>query len=203
MTIRISAQEISYPHLGRKELTGDIWFYREECRYLREAWVIHPKGYRPEMIIDNTSPDVYFAAEGLFSIPRSFYIEPALGDDPDANRYSHFNAVDAIICFNQLGFIQAIEGGVRELLPFATFGIDINELRTVKTTINMMIAKIGTTFVRPIDPTNFVGTMTINKMYSHKNLPFAEIEYSFKDDKGGLAVGSARTVTFVQNLKGG
>jgi hypothetical protein len=201
MTVRISAQEISYPHLGKKELTGDIWFYREECRYLREAWIIHPKEYKPEAIINNTNPANYFAAEGLFSIPSSFYMEPSLSKDPDANRFSHFNAVDAIICFNQLGFIQAIEGGLRELLPFSFFDIDINSLRTVKTTINIMIAKINTTFVRPIDPINFTGTITITNMYSHKNLPFAEIDYTFEDNKGGLAVGSARTVTFVQNIK--
>ncbi|PKN17205.1 MAG: hypothetical protein CVU71_16870 [Deltaproteobacteria bacterium HGW-Deltaproteobacteria-6] len=201
MTVRISAQEISYPHLNKKELTNDIWFYREECRYLREAWIIHPKDYQPESLIDNTDPKNYFAAEGLFSIPGSFYMAPSLNNDPNADRFTHFNAVDAVICFNQLGFIQAIEGGMRELLPFSHFNIDINSLRTVKTTINILIAKINTTFVRPIDPTDFTGMVTITKMYYHKGLPFAETEYSFQDNKGGLAVGSARTVMFVQNLK--
>jgi len=201
MTVRISAQEISYPHLNKKELTNDIWFYREECRYLREAWIIHPKDYKPETLIDNTDPANYFAAEGLFSIPGSFYMEPSLNSDPDTNRFTHFNAVDAVICFNQMGFIQAIEGGIRELLPFSFFNIDINSMRTVKTTINILIAKINTTFVRPIDPISFKGMITINNMYSHKGLPFAETEYSFEDNKGGLAVGSARIGIFVQHLK--
>jgi hypothetical protein len=201
MTVRISAQEISYPHLNQKELTGDIWFYREECRYLREAWIIHPKNYKPESIIDNTNPQNYFAAEGVFSIPSSFYMEPSLSNDFDANRYTHFNAIDAVICYNQLGFIQTIEGGIRELLPFSHFNIDINSLRTVKTTINILIAKINITFVRPIDPTDFTGKITINNMYFHKNMPFAETEFSFEDNKGGLAVGAARIVTFIQHLK--
>lgn len=201
MTVRISAQEISYPHLDKKELTGDIWFYREECRYLREAWIIHPKEYEPDSLISNTDPQNYFAAEGLFSIPGSFYMNPKLDSDPDANRFTHFNAVDAVICYNQLGFIQTIEGGMRELLPFDKLGIDIKSLRTVKTTINIMIAKINTIFVRPTDPTDFTGRITINRMYINKGLPFAETEFSFQDNKGGLAVGSARIVTFVNHLK--
>ncbi len=202
MTVRISAQEISYPHLNQKELTGDIWFYREECRYLREAWVIHPKNYNPESLIDNTDPKNYFGSEGLFSIPSSFYMEPSLSSDSDANRYTHFNAVDAVICYNQLAFIQGIEGGMRALLPYHRLGIDVESLRTVKTTINMLIAKMSMTFVRPIDPTDFTGRITINTMYFHKGLPFAETEFSFEDKKGGLAVGSARLVTFVHHLKG-
>ena len=201
MTVRISAQEIAYPHLNKKELTGDIWFYREECRYLREAWIIHPKAYKPETLIENTNPQNYFGSEGMFSIPGSFYMNPNLDDDPDAHRYTHFNAVDAVICYNQLGFVQTIEGGMRELIPFDKFGIDIKNLRTVNTTINIMIAKINTIFVRPIDPTDFRGRITINRMYVQKDLPFAETEFSFEDDKGGLAVGSARIVTFVQHLK--
>ena len=200
MTVRISAQEISYPHLNQKELTGDIWFYREECRYLREAWIIHPKNYQPDSLIDNTNPQNYFGSEGLFSIPGSFYMEPSLNSDSDANKFTHFNAVDAVICYNQLSFIQGIEGGMRELLPYSRLGIDVESLRTVKTTVNMLFAKISTTFVRPIDPTDFTGRITINNMYFHKGLPFAETEFSFEDKKGGLAVGTARIVTFVHHL---
>jgi hypothetical protein len=41
----------------------------------------------------------------------------------------------------------------------------------------------------------------MNNMYSHKGMPFAETEFSFEDNKGGLAIGAARIVTFVHHLK--
>lgn len=60
-------------------------FYRKDCIYLREASVDH------------------LYAEGTFRIPFSHYVR----ENVDSR---HFNAVDAVLCFNQLAFAFFHEG---------------------------------------------------------------------------------------------
>ena len=84
-----------------KELLGDIWFYRDECLYLREAWIETLLGFSPESLINNKDDGVFIRAGGKFSIPESFYLAPP--DDPtEYAAYRHFNSNDANICYNQL-----------------------------------------------------------------------------------------------------
>lgn len=199
MTARIDAPIESLPHMCDKRLWGDIWFYRDECRYLKEAWVETPVGFEPESLIDNDNDEIFLRAEGKFSIPESFYLAPA--DDPtEYAAFRHFNAVDANICFNQLAYVLCLEGCPHGLIPLWKFGVDPESMKCRKVAVNMMIAKMNTTFVRPIQPMDFKGWIAINKLYEKKGMPFMEMEFQFEGEGAGLAVGECRAVIFVQNF---
>jgi hypothetical protein len=197
--IKIPTDEVSMPHISSKGLVGDIWFYRPECRYLNEAWLEHPRDFDPARLIDNTELGTYVRAAGHFSIPASFYLAPP--DKPgEYASFRHFNAVDANICFNQLAYVLLLEGASKGLIPLSMFGVDTDRLRRRRVTVNMMIGKISTTFVRRIDPADFTGWIAVTNMYLRKGMPFIDLEFQFEDSLGGLAVGTCRGVLFVQNL---
>jgi hypothetical protein len=190
------------PHLSSKDLLGDIWFYRPECQYLREAWLEFPEEGENAAEAgegDNIEDIFYYRAHGRFSIPASFYVKPP--DNPDEyNSFRHFNAVDSVICFNQLAYVALLEGYENHFLPFFELGSDPKILRSRRDLVNMMIAKNNTTFVRPIDPNDFEGWVAVNRLYQKNGLPYMESTFRFMDKKGGLAVGGCRGVIFIQNL---
>jgi hypothetical protein len=57
------------------------------------------------------------------------------------------------------------------------FGVDHEHIRCRKVAVNMMIAKINTTFVRPINPSSFTGLIAIKTIYERKGMPFIEMEF--------------------------
>lgn len=186
-------------HLSPPALARDVWFYRLECRYLRDAWLAHPSNYEPDTLMDNEKGDLWLRAVGRFSIPESFYVE-SRHLDPELPGVRHLNAVDLNICFNQLAYVLINEGIDHGLLPPEPLGLSGVDPREERINGNMMIAKIGTTFVRPIDPREFDGWLAITRIYHHKGLPFVDMSFEFSDSKGGFAVGTCRGVIFVQNF---
>jgi hypothetical protein len=189
------------PHLSSKDLLGDIWFYRPECQYLKEAWLEYPEEGEPAAgtAREDVEDFFYFRAHGRFSIPASFYVKPP--DNPEEyNSFRHFNAVDSVICFNQLAYVLLLEGYERNFLPFLELGSDPKILRSRRDLVNMMIAKNNTTFVRPINPNDFEGWIAVNRIYQKNGLPYMETSFRFEDKNGGLAVGGCRGVIFLQNL---
>jgi hypothetical protein len=199
MTVKIDVPQSSLPHLHSQELLGDIWFYREDCRYLKDAWLEHPRGYEPATLLNNDSEEVFIRAHGEFAIPASFYLAPP-EDEAEYATYRHFNAVDTNLCFNQLAYVLSMEGCKQGLVPLEGFGVDPEHIRCRRVAVNMMIAKINTTFVRPIDPSAFSGWIAIRTVYERKGMPFMELEFQFNDAGAGLAVGDCRGVVFVQNF---
>lgn len=206
--IRVDTPLESLPHIAAKELMGDIWFYREECRYLQDAWLEYPKKFQPELLINNEDPGIFFRSHGNFSIPASFYLRPP--DDQqerekDYSPFRHFNAVDSNVCFNQLCFVLFLEGCDRDLIPLSHFGFDTHQVRRRRVTVNILIAKLDTTFIRRIDPVKFSGWIALRKVYKKDtftkySLPFMELDFQFEDENGGLAVGDCKLVIFMQNI---
>jgi hypothetical protein len=200
MTVKIDVPQECLPHLQSQELLGDIWFYRTDCRYLQDAWLEHPFGYESANLFNNENEEVFVRAHGNFAIPASFYLAPP-DDDAEYATFRHFNAVDSNLCFNQLAYVLSMEGCKSGLVPLGKFGVDPEHLRCRKVAVNMMIAKINTTFVRPINPSGFTGWIAIRTIYERKGMPFMEMEFQFSDYEGpGLAVGECRGVVFVQNF---
>lgn len=196
MTIKTPVHLSYLPHLSSQELLGDIWFYRPECQYVKDAWLEYPDGYDPSRLIDNESEKTFFRAHGQFSIPASFYVKQSDASGEYA-ALRHFNAVDANICFNQLAYVMLLEGCDKNLLNLCDLGFHPDDSRSRRSMVNMMISKINTTFVRPIAPNDFEGWVAARKIYKRKDLPFIDIEFQFEDKKGGLAVGTCRGVIFV------
>jgi len=81
------------------KLEGVLRVYNPNCRYLREAEVDFPKG------------------KGVFRIPNPYYVDST----------GHFNAVEMMICYNQLAYTMFArfgeEGKIPELgiIPFEKF----------------------------------------------------------------------------------
>jgi hypothetical protein len=200
MTVKVDVPQECLPHLQSQELLGDIWFYRMDCRYLQDAWLEHPFGYEPASLFNNENEEIFIRAHGNFNIPTSFYLAPP-DDDAEYATFRHFNAVDSNLCFNQLAYVLSMEGCKSGLVPLEKFGVDPEHVRCRKVAVNMMIAKINTTFVRPINPSGFTGWIAIRTIYEKKGMPFMEMEFEFSDIEGpGLAVGDCRGVVFVQNF---
>ena len=200
MTVKVDVSQECLPHLQSQELLGDIWFYRTDCRYLQDAWLEHPFGYEPASLVNNENEEVFMRAHGIFAIPASFYLAPP-EDNTEYTTFRHFNAVDSNLCFNQLAYVLSMEGSKSGLVPLDKFGVDPEHIRCRKVAVNMMIAKINTTFVRPINPSGFTGWIAIKTIYERKGMPFMEMEFQFSDLEGpGLAVGECRGVVFVQNF---
>jgi hypothetical protein len=204
--IRIDTSLDSLEHKSARELVGDIWFFRKECRYLEEAWLEHPKNYAPESLIDNENTDVFLRACGIFSIPASFYLRHPT-NLCEYNAFRHLAAVDASMCFHQLGFVLFWEGCDRDLIPLGRLGLDTHHAKRTLVAVNTLIAKLNTVFVRSIDPAKFSGSITLNKVYtrdasSGQHVPFLELHFRFEDEKGGLALGQSTLVVLAQNIEG-
>ena len=202
--IRIDASLDSLEHKSARELVGDIWFFRKECRYLEEAWLEHPKNFAPDNLIDNENPDAFLRSRGIFSIPSSFYLFHA-ADHDGHNAFRHLMAIDASMCFHQLGFVLFWEGCNRDLIPITRFGIDAHHVKRKLVAMNTHIAKLNTVFVRGIDPRRFYGTITLKRIYKkdtsfQRALPFLELDFRFEDENDGLAIGKSTLVVLSQNI---
>lgn len=135
--------------------------------------------------------DPFITSTGAFSIPNSCYIQAT----------GHFNAVEFIICYNQLAYAtfgQLFDG---EFFKDAGFG-DICPGSTGEAIANisidtffrdqlasMLILKTTTKFRGMIDAKNFYGTFSINKFKARGNTLFCETTCVFRDNNKGYAEG--------------
>lgn len=143
--------------------------YVEDCRYLKSVNFEAParEGEMPSAI-------------GRFSIPGAFYIQDT----------GHFNAVEFILCFNQLGYMltaHCLLGGFfpnTEAWKFDRF-LE-NQLP------NVLIVNIESSFSRLINGKDFTGRLTIPKMEVKGNHLFYDIKVEYRDEQGGAADGLIR-----------
>lgn len=136
--------------------------YNPSCRYLKGA------RYNVE--------DERLGAHGTFAIPSSCYCEST----------GHFNAVEFIICFNQLGFVffsEAIERGDLPELQMKKW----QDLRTLQLGGAYITRVKDMVFKRPINPVHFNGSVYITRSKVVKNNAFYHMESSFSDSQGGNA----------------
>jgi hypothetical protein len=127
---------------------------------------------------------------GEFRIPSSCYIKDT----------GHFNAVEFLICYNQLaystfghlfdgeyfndsGFMKISPGASQALARISIDAFFKNQLSS------MLILKTSTRFKGLIDAKYFTGTLSINKIKNRSNTLFAETTCVFRDNNGGYADG--------------
>ena len=134
--------------------------YREECQFLKEAELSYPE------------------IRGRFVIPQSFYLEPEI-------RTGHFNAVDMLICYNQLAFAffgEAIKHKLILEFPY-------EELKRMPIERAFIVGMDNVRFKEVIDPQEFEGKVTLLQVTPKKDkrLYFLRTEYNFS---GGKAIGN-------------
>lgn len=132
--------------------------YVPNCRYLIEAEVEYP------------------IAQGKFLIPKSFYTSEGTG---------HFNAVELILCYNQLGYVlfaDAFQKG-----QIAGLGkLELGEFKKLQLQNVLIVGMDDIRFRRVIDPTQpFTGLIRVNQIVPKKQntLYFAKTEYDFENGK--------------------
>ncbi len=102
----------------------------------------------------------------------------------------HFNAVEFIICANQLGYIYFAALALNQRLNLKDKMVDFNQLVHQKMIDDIYIAKIKEVkFKKPIKPKNFFGEFRIKKEFDVKHTKFFDVEINFYDDEDGYATG--------------
>ena len=119
-----------------------------------------------------------------FSIPESCYIDAT----------GHFNAVEFVICFNQLGYLYCAYLAGRGLLPGSR---DLGEFKSHQLA-GMLIQGLESRFSRPIDPRGFEGEVRIDAPEEERVNYWRQIYHvRFWDQAGGNAEGAV-TAAFLK-----
>lgn len=120
----------------------------------------------------------HFAANALFRIPETCY-----GD-----KTGHFNAVEFILCYNQLIYVmfsEAVEQGDVPEMGMTSF----EEFKKIQLKGSFLTKIKDVSFRRQINPEGFVGRIDINKVKSMRGTNFYFTNGSFADFNGGRALG--------------
>jgi hypothetical protein len=124
----------------------------------------------------------YPQIRGKFEIPSSFYIKST----------GHFNAIEAILCYNQLAFTffaNSIHQRIDELMKLDP--VSFEDFVDVRQLPDSYVAKINDLkFKKPIEPASFYGKLKLNKASKFGKSAFLSTEIDFWDDFGGEASGN-------------
>ena len=167
----ISADEVVARHHTDAPLMADVLqVYKPPCRYLKSA--------------DTVLAGESLAVSGEFAIPAPFYIENT----------GHFNAVEFIICFNQMLYYAVAKAVKEEMLaPFAGWQLDDFWKRQLT---DFLIVGQKTRFRRPVSAQRFFGEGRIVKMIQRdvglQPLLIMDILCRFWDDEGGRCEGEIK-----------
>ncbi len=156
-------------------------YHRTQTNYLRSAHLIEVP----------LTEECLIRVNGEFSIHESCYIDST----------GHFNAVEFIICFNQLAYLAFGYLTAYEYLQKAPVGnlTDIAKDAITKMTYqsyldkqlsSMFILKKDLSFRQVINPKKFQGELLINKIFFRKNTFFIKTHAKFYDQNKGLASGN-------------
>jgi hypothetical protein len=128
--------------------------------------------------------------EGLFSIPNSCYIQST----------GHFNAVEFLICFNQLAYTtfgHLVATGQLANLPETHASANTRErLKDITEDAffddqlsSMLILRADQRFRKIIDAKEFIATLTMKTMVFRRDTLFVDSTCRFSDLQGGDAEG--------------
>ena len=147
--------------------------YFDDTTYLKSAEVFYD--------VEKSEFPVNLQGVGQFSIPSSCYIEST----------GHFNAVEFVMCFNQLGYVTLARALDRELIPglrhWGQHRFNDSQLPDI------LIASISSDFRKAIDAKRFTGRVRWQEAEYKRRHMFMKWEIEFSDENGGLARGEALT----------
>jgi hypothetical protein len=130
-----------------------------------------------------TAADGLASAEGQFAIPYPCYIDDT----------GHLNAVEVIICFNQLMYYLIAKSVQQRSVPaFDAWSMDDYWAKQLP---DMLIGNFESTFRRPIDSSSFSGEVSFAS-FTERNrsrpVQLVQMPWRFWDAEGGLAHGEVR-----------
>lgn len=143
--------------------------YSSDCRYLQEAFFYN-------------KDDLGIA--GKFSIPHSFYVAST----------GHFNAVEFVICFDQLYYVFFGEAVRRGLFPKMELD-SLEDCRKALLSDRCTKEFKDIRFKTQINPKSFSGCFFIRDRKKDEKSEAWLIDSKFKDSTGGKATGQV-TVCF-------
>ncbi|MER0244405.1 FcoT family thioesterase [Streptomyces sp. HSW2009] len=149
--------------------------YKENCKYLLSAEVSATGGLA--------------TARCEFAIPESCYIDDT----------GHLNAVEVNICYNQMMYYLVAKSVQEGLMPgFASWTMDDYWRHQLP---DILIARFGSNFRRPINPRSFSGEMSFNSLTRRTPgggdpMLLADTSYRYWDADGGRCDGEV-TLAFV------
>lgn len=129
--------------------------------------------------------------EGRYAIPSSCYIQST----------GHFNAVEFLICYNQLAYTTfgyLIAEDILKRLPdgrvSAACQVELRRLSIkpflTKQLSSMFILKAATRFKRMINAGDFHCTLSVDSIFYRHGTFFTSTRCEFSDDQGGGADGT-------------
>lgn len=136
------------------QITLDIVLevYNPACRYLKEADLNYLNGLE---------------ATGRFSIPASFYIKDT----------GHFNAVEQILCYNQLAYVFFAEAGRLGLINGKSLTLD--EFKEKQLGKYLIVGTDKMKFKKIINSRDFEGRIILEKIKEIKGNFFFNTRYDF------------------------
>lgn len=139
--------------------------YFSSCQYLKEA----------SFVEDENGLN---GIAGKFCIPESCYVESS----------GHFNAVEFIMCFNQMGYVLFGDSVRRGLAP--EMGLDsLEDFIDVQLQRAYIVRVKEMSFRKPINPRDFGGSIHITRKKNAGGSNFYLTEVAFQDSTGGKATG--------------
>jgi len=158
-----------------------------------------------DLCLSNPAPATrpLFSAFGSFGINSSCYIQDT----------GHFNAVEYLICYNQLAYATLgylVQAGVfrtctptrlsqdcRELLPRISMERFLDHQLS-----SMLILKCTTRFREPINAGSFTGRLSVSRLTYHRSAFLVDTRCVFTGSTGGRAEGEV-LLAYVTHLARG
>ena len=144
--------------------------------YLKEAYRGIQEDGSPERA-DTRKEKRDLAVIGTFSIPESCYVDES----------GHFNAVEFVICYNQILYVSLAHAVENALLE--SFIENLEEFYR-KQLSDVYITKFESHYKSPINSRGFEGVFKITRSKKIRRTMYLKMEIGFSDDGGGSAYGS-------------
>lgn len=138
--------------IPQETIDSILEIYNPDCRYLKNAELDFP------------------IARGRFSIPSSFYIEDT----------GHFNAVELLICYNQLAYSFFAEAGRLGLMKEVGV-VPLDKFRENQLGKYLIAKTNKMKFRREINPREFEGAMELRDVKRMKNNLFFRTNFDFNN----------------------
>ncbi|MGV8162001.1 MAG: FcoT family thioesterase [Candidatus Nanoarchaeia archaeon] len=133
------------------------------------------KPYLPSAKYLKSAKENFPSFEGSFSIKRAVYTKKGVDS-------GHLNMIDLLMCYNQLvyvGFASTLKYNRIKDLNFSYEYFRKNQLNCLMLELNKV------KFRAIIAPSDFLGSISVNKIKLIKNTYFIQTEYDFENKASG------------------
>lgn len=135
--------------------------YHEPCRFLKSAFIEYAAEH--EDIRDDSALAI---ARGEFDVPSGWYIQDT----------GHFNAVDCLLCFNQIAYVTVAQGVADHRVDLGVAsGTEFRERMLART----LIGRVALRFKRPLRSGRILGEFRLERMRAVAGRYVGKVSASF------------------------